>query len=784
MKTHFIKLAIRNILKNKLTTFINIIGLSISLAAFIMIIIYVLFEFNYDRYNENCDQIYKVENERVLANKRDFSTAGPYPMAKKLVENFPEIINTFRVVHSSISIKYKEQVFDEFNSIYSENSIFDILTIPFVRGDSQHALKSSTDIVITESYAKKIFGDDEAIGKEVELSKSVQLKVVGVIKDFPANSHLRPDVIVSIDAEYNSSYFANEWGNNFLETYVLLDKTANWKDTEDKIKDFLNNYKENATRYLHLTKLANVHLHPDKETNLSKAVITLGVSGFLILLIAFFNYVNLSMASSANRYKEVSVKKLVGSNRFSILWQFVGESLIITFLAFDLALIIVEKFLVKFSKLLGSEVGLANYHKLGFILFMFVIVIILGSFSGVLSGFSVSKAKVLKSTNADRRYFFNFKKILLSIQFIISIIMIVVTLSMVKQFEYLKNKDLGFDKDDLLITDVINIRQYTGKLETLKRELNKISGVNSCSYSFNIPYLCSNGRYLSKKRNDIDELYKFNINYIDKDFVETYGIEIVQGNGLDRLQSSDAHFYCLINETGAKVLGWGDPIGKMIYYNDMECEIVGIVKDFHISSINWEIPPVFLVDMPKVKNGANKYLAVNVSGLNKGELQNKVIEKTKEIFPEFYNDFYSMNDFPLNMEVYNKAEGTGEILGIFSFLAIFISCMGVFGFVNIHLKQRTKELGIRKVLGSTLNQIFNLIIKDFLKLIIISSLISIPLSIYFTRIIFQEYAYTTTIGIGVYLLTVLTISIFTIISVTYHAIKAAKSNPVDALRYE
>ena len=786
MNKHFIRLAIRNILKHKLSTLINIIGLSISLAAFIMITIYVSFEYNYDKFNVNYDQIYKVEIERVLANKSDFSTAGPYPMAGKLVEDFPEITNAFRVVHSSMSIRYNEQVFDEFNSIYSDNSIFNILTIPFVSGDSQNALKSPKDIVITESYAKKLFGDDEAIGKEVDLSNSVQLIVVGVIKDFPYNSHLRPDIIVSIDAVYNPSYYAKQWGDNFLDTYILLDKNANWKDTEHKIKDFLNNYKENATRYLHLNKLANVHLHPDKETDLSKVVITLGVSGFLILLIAFLNYVNLNMAANANRYKEVSIKKLAGSSRASILWQFIGESLIIAFFAFDLSLIIVEKLLVKFSNLLGSDVGLINFHNLGFIAVIFVFVIILGSFSGILSGFNVSKARVLRSASTKRRYLFNFnyKKILLGIQFVISIIMIVLTLSMVKQFKYLKNKDLGFDKDNLLITQVIDINENYEKLQSLKSELKKTAGVKSCSYSFNVPYLSSNGRYITKTENEENEIYKFRINYVDKDFMETYKVEIIEGSGFDQLHSDISYLYCLINEAGAKVLGWDNPIGKMIYYNDLKCEIVGIVKDFHISSINWEIPPVFLVDMPSDNNHLYKYLAINVNKLNIDKIRDTATKKLQELFPDSHDSFISMNYFNLNNEVYMQAKGTGKILSIFSFLAIFISCMGVFGFVNIHLKQRTKEIGIRKVLGSSLSQIFKLILKDFLILIIISTLISIPITMYFIRIIFQEYAYTTSVGVGIYLLTVLTVFIFTFISITYHAIKAAKSNPIDALRYE
>jgi putative ABC transport system permease protein len=446
----------------------------------------------------------------------------------------------------------------------------------------------------------------------------------------------------------------------------------------------------------------------------------------------------------------------------------------------------VEKLLWKFSNLLGSDIGLANYHNIGFIAIIFVIVIILGSLSGILSSLNISKAKVLRSVNIKHRFLINlnYKKISLGTQFVISIVMIVLTLSMMKQIRYLENRNLGFDMDNLFVTGVINIREYSEKLETLKRELNKISGVNSCSYTFNIPYLSSNGKYLSKKRNEENEYYKFNINYVDKDFVETYRIEIIHGKGFDLLHSEDSHFYCLINEKGAKVLGWDDPIGKMVYYDDKVCEIAGIVKDFHISSINWEIPPVFLVDMPKVKNGVNKYLAVNVSDLNKGELLKKVTKKTKEIFPEFYNDFYSMTDFNLNNEVYKKAKGTGEVLSIFTFLAIIISCMGVFGFVNISLKQRTKELGIRKVLGSSVNQIFKLIFKDFLILIFISTIVSIPISLYFVQIVFHEYAYSTSVGIGIYLLTVLAILIVTFISILFHVIKAARTNPVEALRYE
>ena len=786
MNKHFIILAIRNILKNKLSTIINVIGLSISLAAFIMITIYVSFEYSYDTYNVNCNQIYKIENERVLANKRDFSTAVPYPLAGKLVEDFPEIIDAFKVKNSEMSIKYKDQKFNEFNSIFSENSIFNILTIPFISGNPQLALKSPTDIVITESYATKLFGDDEALNKEIELNNSIQLKVAGVIKDFPKNSHIRPDVIVSLDAEIDPIYYANQWGDNFIETYVLLDKNTNWKDAEHKIKDFLNNYKENATRYLHLNKLANVHLHPNKETDLSKVVITLGVSGFLILLIAFLNYVNLNMAANANRDKEVSIKKLAGSSRASILWQFIGESLIIAFFAFDLSLIIVEKLLVKFSNLLGSDVGLINFHNLGLIAVIFVFVIILGSLSGILSGFNVSKAKVLRSVSTKRRYLFNFnyKKILLGIQFVISIIMIVLTLSMVKQFKYLKNKDLGFDKDNLLITQVIDINQNYEKLQSLKSELKKMAGVKSCSYSFNVPYLSSNGKYITKTENEESEFYKFRINYVDKDFMETYKVEIIEGDGFDRLHSDISHLYCLINEAGAKVLGWDNPIGKMIYYNDLKCEIVGIIKDFHIYSINWEIPPVFLVDMPAENNQLYKYLAVNANKLNIDKIRDTATEKLQELFPDSHDSFISMNYFNLNNEVYMQAKGTGKILSVFSILAIFISCMGVFGFVNIHLKQRTKEIGIRKALGSSLSQIFKLILKDFLILIIISTLISIPVSIYFIRIIFQEYAYTTSVGVGIYLLTVLTVLIFTLISITFHSIKAARTNPVEALRYE
>ncbi len=796
MLTNYFKNAFRIMWKDRGFSLINIAGLTTGIAACLLIALYVLDEVSFDRFHANQDRLFRLTPTLHFPDgDRPRAVTSP-PMGPALVDNFPEVEKMTRLSRSSRFLSAGEKKFYDTRLLYADSAFFEMFTFPMIEGDAKTALTQPWSVVLTESTAKKYFGNESALGKAMALSDSLTLNVTGVVADVPANSHLQFDVVMSratINEMTNHEPEDNWFSNNYY-TYVLLRDGANPKTLEAKFPEFLekrlaDEKKESGLWYdFYLQPVTDIHLKSNLAAEMApngniRYVYLFSVIGGLVLLIACANYINLSTARSAKRAKELGVRKIVGAKRFQLITQLFGESFIMTTLSSILAINFVLMALPAFNELTAKQLSF-DYILRSDVLVIFgalfiAINLVAGSYPAwVLSSFS--PVNTLKTKSFFGREKFLLRKGLVVFQFTISIVLIAGTIIVSKQMSFLQNQNLGLKKDQLIQLNLSSSAAL--KYELIKSEVMKLPAVQTATVSnFSFRDGISTIALLPEGTPDNEMTAECTL-VGDHDFLNTFGIQLIAGRNFSPDSKVDAEQAFIVNEAAVKRFGWETPqqaLGKKLDWGlGKKGQVVGVVKDFNFSSLHETIRPLIIHILPDWYG----YVTMKVNG---ADMQQTVADlektwKTLNIDSPFEYSFVD-EDFA---RLYRAEQQIQTIVMLMSSLAIVIACLGLLGLIAFTAQQRTKEIGVRKVLGANVFSVVKLLSVDFLKLIAASIVIAVPVAWLISTKWLEGFAYKTEASWWIFALSALVAVIIAIGTICIQAIKAAVTNPVNSLRSE
>lgn len=807
MFKNFFKIAFRNLWKNKGFSIINIIGLATGLATCLLILLYVLDELSYDKYNKNADRTYRIEDEIKFGENHFDLAVAPAQMGPAVMKELPAVEQYTRLRwYGSFSVKKGSENLKEDRVGFADSSLFDVFTLPMLSGDPKTALRDPHSLVITETIAKKYFNRTDVVGQNLLINDTGNYKITGVIKDIPQQSHFRFDFFLSLSEDAASRN--DNWLSNNYSTYVVLKKNTDPALFEKEVnklqaryvgpilKQTVNLSFEQFVRNgdfirASLVPLTKIHLHSNKTGELSgngniQFVYIFSAIALFILLIACVNFMNLSTARSANRAKEVGVRKVLGSLRKYLIGQFLTESVLVSFIALIVALIVAWLLLPYFNQLAGKSITVHSLFSSSMLLTFFGLMLAVGLLAGSYPAFFLSSFQpivVLKgklSSGLKRSWLRN---ALVVFQFFISISLIIGTIVIYNQLNYIRNKDIGFNRNQVL---VINSTSILGEhAKTFRDELLQINGVKNATMSSYLPvnYNRDNDAFFTSPSLDPKSGISMQDWTVDENYLSTLDIQLLQGRNFSEQFGTDSTAM-IVNESAARFLGGKDLINKKIYRltniqskNTIEYHIIGIVKDFNFSSLRDVVTPLCL--LLQKDNGT---ISVRVSTANIPSIIGQIKAKWQLMSKDHPFDYQFMDEQFNNL--YTAEQRTGNIFIVFAVLAILIACLGLFGLVTYAAEQRTKEIGIRKVLGASIPGIVTMIAKDFLKLVFIASVIAFPIAWWVMHKWLQDFAYRVRISWWVFVLAGLTAVVIALITVSFQAIKAAVTNPVKSLRTE
>lgn len=813
MLWNYVKIAFRNLNRCKAFSLINLAGLAIGIAAFLVIMHYVEFELSYDRFHENADRIYRIRNDRIYKDISDNSAGCPPGLGPALKQEFPEIAEVARIYNiswmnnivsyapdfnrdnSSNSRSQREViVFSEENVFYADNTFLRIFSFPLISGQSTTALSEPNTAVITETLATKYFGDRDPLNATLEIKNnygSQAYKITGVLKDIPANSHVKFTILLSLSTPTRAGNINDIWGWNAFNTYILLDPNTLAADLESKFMSIVEKYNlssEDFKRVLSLQRLLDIHLHSnlrlEPETNGNAlTVYFLSIIAVFILLIAWINYINLATARSVLRAREIGVRKVLGSHRSELIRQFVLETFLLNLISLCIAVVLAEVLMPYFIQITGKSLPLTFSYRIWSVL---CISVISGSIlSGIYPAFVISSFRpisVLKGSFSRQAKGLLLRKGLVIFQFVISLVLIISTIVVYDQLSFMRNKDLGLTIDKILILKTPTGEKYPA-MQKFKGELLRFPFIIKVAASSTIPGKeYSNASSGIRPQNSAPENGKrcFFVN-VDEEYFDLFKIELLAGNSFTA--NSKYNKAVILNEEAVKILGFGKPedaVNQKIVLGGMEdqaIEVVGVVKDYHHKSLNNPIEPVIFNPLDNVR-----YFSIKYGAANPDQLIALVSEKWNEIFPNQPFEYYFIDD--IFDAQYNSDRRFGNIFMLFTFLTIFISCLGLFGLLSFSFAQRTKEVGIRKVLGASIESVVSLLAGELLHLMAVANLIAWPLAYYAMIQWLQNFAYSTDLTIFPFVLGGLIALGIALTTVLYQTIKTARANPVEALRHE
>lgn len=800
MFKNLFKIALRNIFKDKVYSAINILGLTIGITCSIFLFMYILDELSYDRYHTNANNIYRIVSNIKEPDNAFTWAVAQVPMAQELRNNYPEVKNAVRFYGTGRTLyKNGEKQFNEEDFYLTDSTVFDMFTYEFLAGDVNTALDNPFSIVLTETVAKKYFASaTEALGQSLQNKENQEYKITGVIKDVPYNSHFRFDALISRSSQPGSD--GGSWGNFGVFTYIQLpegyDLSKMYASLDKIVKERVNPIFEqyNIKIGYELQRITDIHLHSkiqdeaEEGGDISVIYIFGAVSAFM-LIIACINYMNLATARSANRAKEVGVRKVMGSQRKQLIMQFITESVVLTLIALALSILLIYALLPAFN-------SLANKHlPFSYILQTPVVLTLLGVtlFSGIVGGSypafylsSFNPVSVLKGKLSTRGGSVIFRRVLVVLQFSISIFMLISTLVVFDQLSYMRNKDLGFDKERV-VKLTLSERELRQKADVLVNRLKQAPEVAGVGTATSVPGQ-GVGKLLLKVEDNQGKMVDRGIDLFnaDFDFVKTMGMEIVKGRDFSRDVSSDTTYAVLVNEAMVKRMAWDDPIGKKFVFEqggpnneDIEKRVVGVLKDYHQNSLYDAIEPIMVI-----LNDENYFVLVRTEEGDVKKSLAAVENVWKDLFPN--NTFqFEFLDQDFNSQ-YKADEKRSLIFTVFSSLTILIACLGLIGLAAFTTEQRTKEIGVRKVIGASVSSLVSLVSREFFILVGLGMVIAFPFAWYFTDNWLQNFAYRIELKGEwlTFLVSALLAFVITLITVGYHVMRAAHANPVKSLRDE
>lgn len=802
-----LKYALRSINRHKFHALLNILGLAIGLACTILILLYLRDELSYDKHHQNYQRIFRLESDFNISGRHDKFAVTAFPLGPAMKLEYPEVESFVRLFSptDNFIIKYDEKNFTDRRIFFADSTVFDIFTHEFVAGSPKTALTEPNSIVMTTSLAKKIFGEEEAINKVIQSQDNINYKVTAVIEDLPSNSHLQFNGLLSMATvakivgfeEFNSLDPGRFW-NVTPYTYLLLAEGAGMESIIEKYEPFNEKYIQpiggqlNATFMPMWTRLDKIHfstqLEGDQPTGNKAYIYIFSSVALFILLLAIINYMNMATARSERRARETGIRKVAGAYRAQLIRQFLSESVLIALFAMMIGLGMTALLLPSFNQLAGKILGLPQLFAVDLLGMVVMIAIAAGLLAGIYPAFYLSSFKpvtVLKGTVQSGKSKGTLRKLLVTFQFIISIIMIIATLVVSDQLRYLQNKDLGYNKEDMLVMELQDTA-FIRKIPAFREELLRNPSIKAVATSTSVPGNIRSIQLMRVEQEGQMTEYALSLFLADHDFIDLIGFELVNGRQFDREMGTDLNEAVIINETAVKKLGWTeDPLGKKIDFGVRldgtalrHTRVIGVVKDFHFASLHNEIEPIaiFLSDRPRA------ILSIRIAkGMERDALL-LINEKWAE-FGVNHPLHYEFLDDRLK-ESYTSEEHTSRVFTVFSILSIFIALMGLLGLSSYLTERRTKEIGIRKVHGATISAILVMLYREFALLLIIAFVIATPLAWWLLSRWLEDFAFHTTIkAVSITLAALITITI-TWITISYHSYKAAVNNPVDAIKYE
>jgi len=788
MLRNYFKTAWRNLRKNGLYSFINIKGLTVGLAVGILILLWVLDEFSFDKFHKNEKNIYKIENMVGTGSSRQLWTATASPIGILAKKQIPGVEDVVRICNNGYYqlFRYEDKVFNEQYNFFADPSLFSVFDFKIIRGDASNPFPDDNSVVITESTAKKYFGSNEPIGKIIKADDQVNFKVTGVIKDMPHNSTFHAEMLFPMSLLATNMYKGNTEGKNLENdfnaynyyTFLLMKPDFSFIGFTDKLRQIHLGVKPDDTdiEYL-LLPLDKMHLYrADGSEGGFGTVRMFIIIAILILAIACINYVNLSTARSMLRAKEVSLRKIVGAAKFHLFLQFLIETTLLFIFAIVLAVAVIYLLLPAFNKIAGKELVLnfSDYRIWQIILFTFSGTLITSSIYPALLLSSFEPLKALKGKIAARINDVVFRKILVVVQFAFSIVLIAGTIVIGNQMSYIRSKELGYDKEHVFSCNLIAMN---GHYDAIKTDLLKQPGItNVTTASVNIIQYGGHTGNNSWEGKEEGETMMISPMAVDKDFISFFKMQMKEGNAFTGTVSDSTHF--ILNETAVKAARFKDPIGKKFRLQKTEGTIIGVVKDFHFASMRQKIEPAIFYYNPK----SYDKLYVKTTGKDAGS----AIAAVEKQWKKYNADFpftYSFLDDSFN-KLYKSEERSELLYNIFAVIAIFISCLGLLGLATYTAQVRTREIGVRKVLGASVSAIIKLLSMDFLKLIFIAIVVAIPAAWYMMDKWLQDFAYKINIGWTVFLIAGSLAMLIAILTISFQSVKAAIANPVKSLRTE
>ena len=807
MFKNYIKIAVRHFLKHKGYSIINVFGLAIGIACCLLIVLFVLDELSFDRHYEKADRIYRIGIDGYVNNNSFQGVITCAPMAQTLVREYPEVMAATRMRNFGFPVfRYEDKVYSEERVFWVDQDFFDVFTVSFIKGDRKTALAGPNTIVLTRSMALKYFGDEDPVGKSLNADRRRDYLITGVVEDTPRNSHFHYDFLASLSTYGDSR--SPVWVSNNYHTYLVLREGASPEAFEEKLVELVKKYVgpqiqaaagisleqfyESGGKWGYFIQpLTDIHLRSHYEFELEPNgdiayIYIFSIVAIGILLIACINFVNLATARSVNRSREVAIRKTVGSMRGQLIRQFLAETTILSFVAVLIALIVVQFVLPTFNSITGKELAVPYLESVSTIPALLGVILFIGIMAGLYPAMflaSFDPAVVLKSETVGRTRKSNLRNVLVVFQFTVSIVLIVGTFIVNRQLQYIHNKNLGYNKDQIVV--VKKTDDLGNQIQTFRQELLKNARVLNASNTGRL-FGQSFGNSAFKLAGETgEETHLLTTFYTDPHFVDTFQIEMVAGRYFEEGRQADNQAV-VINETAAKELGLDDPIGKQIVAlgpTEKQSEtftIIGVMKDFHFESLHFQIKS--LIVGPYGPDNRGRYVSVRTKSEGIRETL-AYLESTWQRFAgsqafeyEFFDDHFA--------KIYKSEERMGQIFFAFSLLTIVIASLGLFGLAAFMAEQRTREIGIRKVLGATESGIIYLLSRQFTKWVVLSNLFAWPIAYYFMHKWMQRFAFRPGLSIWPFLFASVVVLAVALFTVSYQTIKAARSNPVELLRYE
>lgn len=809
MIKNYLKVAFRSIFRNKLTAFINIAGLALAMTCALLIVLFIQDELSYDRYHAKADRIYRVTRNFLSPDgsvNLHLGHVSP-PFGPLLKNDFPDFEEVVRTLQNRILISYEEnseekKLFYEDNAFFAEPEFFKVFDAPITRGNPEKALSDPFHMLMSEKTARKYFGDQEPVGKSVRVGNQFNVVVSGVFKDFPRQSHWHPEILFSFSTLNDTTLYGRRrletnWGNNSFATYILVKEPIDKKKTESLFPAFLDKHMApsgpdepmpSTWTNLFLQKITDIHLHSQLDSEIEangniNNVYMMGIIGLFIILIACFNFINLSTARATKRAREVGLRKVVGAYKIQLIIQYLSESILIAFIALVFSIGMATLSIGWLNEFTGKNIPVNFWQHGESFIFLVLLALLIGTIAGVYPAFVISSFKpvaILKGQQGSAKGKAGLRKVLVVSQFAISIILIIATLITFQQLQYLNNRSLGYNKDQVITLSYFN--ELGNSYDAFYNELLEQSSIRNACRSSRVP----TGRLLDHRGSaqvqqgdslvNTDVVIK-NIS-IDHEFFTTYQIPFVAGRSFSKQIKSDDSLAFILNESAVRMIGMSpeEILTKDFQYGGIKGRVIGVVRDFHFESLHEPIVPLIF------HIGGYSNISVQVAGASTQQAIDHIGKVWKEFLPHrpFEYSFLSMR----YAQLYDAEKKQGQLFIVFSGLAIFIASLGLFGLATFNTLQRVKEIGIRKVLGASVSDIVGLLSKEMIMLIIVANMIAWPVAWYFTNQWLDTFAYRIDGNFMLYLTSAGGAIVIALLTVSMQTMKAAMSNPSETLRNE